>query len=208
MKKRLIINIIVISIVVILTALCFLYDFQIVKFISYLRNSLFDSFFLGISFASNVFIIFFFLTTLFLWKENKGRWVVPLWISGAISFIAGLLLKVIFRRHRPFESGEIKVLGILFNFMKNNFQTWNFSFPSFQAMFVFSAIPILNKEFGKFKYIWIVFACLVAFSRVYFGAHYLSDAIGGAIIGYLIGWFMVLIEERYEIGKKVIKNLK
>ena len=74
-------------------------------------------------------------------------------------------------------------------------------------MFVFSALPVLSKEFKKLKYAWLVFACLVAFSRVYFGLHYLSDVLGGAIIGYLIGWGIVIIEEEKGWGKKLMKKL-
>jgi len=66
---------------------------------------------------------------------------------------------------------------------------------------VFSALPILNKKFNKLKYIWLVFACLVAFSRVYFGVHYMSDVLTGALVGYLIGLSAVWIEEKYGISK-------
>ena len=75
-------------------------------------------------------------------------------------------------------------------------------------MLVFSALPILNKEFKIFKYIWFIFACLVAFSRAYFGIHYLSDILAGAIIGYLIGYLMVLVEEKYGFGLKLMKKFK
>ena len=92
--------------------------------------------------------------------------------------------------------------------MKDSFNTWNFSFPSFETMLVFAAVPLLNKEFRKFRYIWIIFACLVGFSRAYFGVHYLSDVMAGAIIGYLIGYSMVLLEEKYKIGLILMKKLK
>jgi membrane-associated phospholipid phosphatase len=34
----------------------------------------------------------------------------------------------------------------------------------------------------------LVFACLVACSRIYLGVHYPSDVIGGAILGSLLSW--------------------
>ena len=100
------------------------------------------------------------------------------------------------------------MLQITFHFMKDNFNTWNFSFPSFQTMLVFAALPLLNKEFKRFRYVWIVFACLVGFSRAYFGVHYLSDVFGGAIIGYLIGYSMLVIEEKYGVGSKLMRKFK
>jgi len=195
-------------ILIILTIITFLYDVQIIKFIASLRNDFFDYTLLSIAFASNVFIIFFFLTTLFLWKERKRRWILPLWLAGFISFIVSYIIKIGIHRPRPFQTKIVSVLGIIFNFIKDNFNTWNFSFPSFQAMLVFSAVPLLNKEFKKFKYIWFIFACLVAFSRVYFGVHYLSDVLAGSIIGYFIGILMVKLEEKYALGKELTKKFK
>jgi undecaprenyl-diphosphatase len=72
----------------------------------------------------------------------------------------------------------------------------DFSFPSGHAMLAFCAIPILNREFPKLKYAWIVFACLVAFSRVYFGVHFMSDVIAGALIGYCLGELIVAVKTR------------
>jgi len=193
---------------IVLTIIIRIFDIPIIKFISQLRNDILDYLFLSITFASNILIIFFFLTTLFLWKEHKRRWIFPLWFASFFSVLTGYVLKVWIHRPRPFQKGYVSVLSIAFNFMRNNFNTWNFSFPSFQAMLVFSAIPLLSKEFKKFKYIWLIFACLVAFSRAYFGVHYLSDVIAGAIIGYLIGVIVVKIEEKYLFGKKAMKKLK
>ena len=187
--------------------MAFLYDFELVQFISTLRNSSFDYVFLSVTFASNTFIVFFFLTSLFLWKEHKRRWIFPLWFASGFSAIISYLLKVIIARPRPFQKG-IPVLQIAFHFMKDNFLSWNFSFPSFQAMLVFSALPLINKEFKKFRYIWIVFASLVALSRVYFGVHYLSDVVIGSLIGYVIGYVMLVIEKKYSLGLKLMRIFK
>jgi undecaprenyl-diphosphatase len=204
-RKRFIIGLVL---SIILVIVLFFFDIAIVKIVEQSRTSYLDYLFISIGFASNVFIIFFFLTSLFLWSSNKRRWILPLWLSGALSVIVSYVLKVIIRRARPFQMKIITVLNIAFNFIKDNYYTWNFSFPSFQAMFVFSALPILSKQYKRFKYIWLIFACLVAFSRVYFGVHYLSDVLAGAIIGYLIGTIMVFVEQRHEWGSKLIRKLK
>ena len=194
--------------VILLSIVVFSFDDKIIKFIEGLRVSYLDYFFLSLVFASNAVIIFFFLTSLFLWKSHKRRWVFPLWITSFLVLGVSFILKILVKRTRPFENGVVSVLAVAFNFMKDNFNTWNFGFPSFQAMLVFSTLPILNKEFKKFKYVWLIFACLVAFSRAYFGLHYLSDVLAGAIIGFLIGQTMVIIEDKYEIGLRIMKGLK
>jgi len=165
--------------------LSFYFDSQIVKAISLIRNSILTDFFMGITFVSSILIVFLFLTLLFI-KENKRKWILPLWLSLFLSVVISFLLKVAIQRPRPYVEGIVSVVGDL---AKNSHLVWDFSFPSFQAMMVFAAVPFLSKEFPKLKYVWIVFACLVALSRVYLGVHFFSDVLVGGIIGYLIGFF-------------------
>ena len=165
--------------------LSFYFDSQIVKAISLIRNSILTDFFMGITFVSSILIVFLFLTLLFI-KENKRKWILPLWLSLFLSVVISFLLKVAIQRPRPYVAGLVSIIGDL---AKNSHLVWDFSFPSFQAMMVFAAVPFLSKEFPKLKYVWIVFACLVALSRVYLGVHFFSDVLVGGIIGYLIGFF-------------------
>jgi undecaprenyl-diphosphatase len=45
-----------------------------------------------------------------------------------------------------------------------------------------------DNRFKPLKYLLIVWAVLVSYSRIYNGVHYPGDVIGGAIIGITIGW--------------------
>ncbi len=206
MKKD--VFIISLAMFVVLTIMAFMYDAIIMKIVPILRNDFLNYLFLGIAFISTTIVLFFLISTLYLLKENKRRWILPLWLSFLFSAVLSYFIKINIARPRPFQKGIVSVLKISFESMKNNFNTWNFSFPSLQAMMVFLALPFITKEFKKLKYVWIIFACLVGFSRVYFGVHYLSDVLAGGIIGYLIGYSLLLIEEKKEFGKKLIKKLK
>jgi membrane-associated phospholipid phosphatase len=62
-------------------------------------------------------------------------------------------------------------------------------------------------EFPRLKKFWVVLACLIAFSRVYFGLHFLSDVIIGGVIGYGIGALMVKLEKEKRFGEKAYKKL-
>jgi len=176
------------------------FDSEIVLGVSFLRNDILTDFFLGLTFISSSLIIFFFLTSLFLWKEHKRKWILPLWFTLGVSIAVSFVLKVIIQKPRPFQLGIVSVLPVL---EKASHLIWNFSFPSFHAMLVFCSVPILSKQFPKFKYIWIIFASLVAFSRVYFGLHFLSDIVVGGLIGYLLGMIIVKLEKEYKFGEKV-----
>lgn len=199
MKKKLIFAFVVLAIFVSLY-----FDSEIVKGVSLIRNNLLNEFFMWITFASSEIVVFFFLTILFLWQRDKRNWILPLWVTLGLSAIVGFLLKFTIQRQRPFQLGLVSVLLVL---EKASHAVWNFSFPSFQAMLVFCAIPLLSKKFPKLKYYWIVFAVLVGFSRIYFGLHFLSDVIAGGAIGYLLGVVVIKLEEEYGFGGKIYRRI-
>lgn len=152
--------------------------------VSLIKNELFDIIFGWFANFINVFAIFILITTLFLWGEKKREWIFPLWLSFLISIMLSYIIKIIVLRPRPIEISQI-LTGL------------NYSFPSLHAAVSFAALPILNKEFPKLKLFWVLFAFLVAFSRIYFEYHFLSDVVFGAFLGYFIGVFAVHIEKKY-----------
>jgi undecaprenyl-diphosphatase len=183
---------IVLILFILLVSASFAFDYQIVEKTSRLRSSSLDVFMLWITFFGSTFFILFFLTSLFLWREHKRRWIVPLWLSLSASFVITSILKFLVARARPYQLG-IATLDLL-----RYSNTINSSFPSFHAAAAFSALPVLDKEFPRFKFVWLGFAFIVAFSRIYFAVHYLSDVLTGAFIGYLIGYIAVRFEEKYK----------
>ncbi len=200
-KKAIIIWIIVLILSILAS---FYFDNTLIRYISFLRNSALDSSFFIITLLSSEILIFFILTVLFLWRENKRRWILPLWACLGMSALISFTLKIMIQRARPFQLGIVSLLPSL---QEASYSIWNFSFPSFQSMLVFCAIPILSEQFPRFKKFWIAFAVLVAFSRLYFGIHFISDVIAGGLIGYIIGIIILKSEKENKFGQRIYQRI-
>src|SRR3989344_5889958 len=117
-------------IVVFLMFLTLYFDAEIVRGVSLIRYEILDDFFMGITFVSSGIIIFFFLTSMFLWKEHKKKWILPLWFSLGMSVVISFLLKIAVQRPRPYQLGIVSSFELL---EKSSHLVWDFSFPSFQT---------------------------------------------------------------------------
>lgn len=146
------------------------------------RNSFFLSFFTWVSFLgkSYVLAVFAFLFSVSLWFWNKKRYLISLWITLVGSQLFGVLSKLALRRARPetaFYSED------------------SFSFPSghaaismaFYGFFIYvfwQQSKSWNRKVNAF-FLGFVIVLAIGFSRLYLGAHYLSDVLGGYIVGLL-----------------------
>lgn len=190
------------ALIFVITLLSLLYDKQVSIAIAQNRLSLLNDIALWFTNLLTIIIIFLLMTTLFLWEENKRKWIIPLWASIASSAVIATILKILIQRTRPFET----LIMPLVQGADYTFSLWNASFPSLHAAAVFSLVPILDKEFPKLKPFWITLALLISFSRIYLGVHYLSDVLSGCLIGLLVGQGILLLEKRYFLKWKKKKN--
>ena len=141
-------------------------------------------------------VIAIILSLSIVYSKRAKKYLPGMIISLIVSSLLVVLIKDISKRPRPF-------IGLGIEPLENKS---NYSFPSGHANSVFSLIPFINIYFKKFRYIWIIFAILVSFSRVYLGVHYLSDVIFSMILGLSISYLFIYIENKYNISR--LLNIK
>ncbi len=153
------------------------------------QNSVFD-FVMPIvtNFSYWKFPIFVILLALFIWGGKKGRWTVILGIVavGLADLSSHIILKNIFERIRPCNA-----LPNVHLLLYSNCPV-TYSFPSNHAVNFFSAAALFSYFYKKTGIFLFFIAILVAISRVYIGAHYPFDTLGGAVWG-ILGATVVLI---------------
>lgn len=177
-------------------------DDRISNFIVTIRVPFFDSFAAWITNYITVIAVFVVITSLFLWEEKKREWIMPMWLSLGITTLVCVILKSVILRARPFTALNLPLLqGVDYSFA-----SWNTAFPSLHAAIVFSVLPIIDKEFPRIKWFWMILAILIPFSRLYVGVHYLSDILAGALLGSLISFIVIELEEKHKFFRKWKKN--
>lgn len=78
------------------------------------------------------------------------------------------------------------------------------SFPSNHSANMFSASAVLSGVFPQLSPLWYFLAALIAFSRIYVGAHYPLDVVAGALLGLLVG----VIGRKYVLDSKWSKQFQ
>lgn len=125
---------------------------------------------------------------LWLWKGRRGALkvlVVAALAVAAADLLSYRVIKPFVARPRPGRevSAVIErapVRGAL-------------GFPSNHAANTAAAAAVLSVAYPGGAYAFWGVAALVAYSRVYVGAHYPGDALGGLLIGAALGWPWALL---------------
>ena len=172
------------------------YEWQI-KFIYFLQSfssPFLDGFFTFLNYFDT--LIFYFLLLPIVWVGYKRKWGIRLYFLIVFSTLAGEYLKNIFSQPRPFflEPSVCKLI------------VKGYGFPSGAATASIMLGTILIYTFRN-KLSWIIglnYIFWVSLSRIYLGVHFLTDVIGGWIIG--LTWAFIFFKS-YQPIERFIKTL-
>ncbi|WP_238885147.1 phosphatase PAP2 family protein [Clostridium sp. YIM B02551] len=132
------------------------------------------------------------IISIFLLTQKKYRKIgVVTLVALLVTYLVGEIgIKNLVRRERPFMSiHEIKLL------IK---APSGFSFPSGHTASSFTASTILSSYFKKYRAIIFSLAIIIGFSRIYLMVHYLSDVLGGAVLGIGMAILIKYIFKKFE----------
>lgn len=167
----------------------FNFEFQIIEFIQKFRTPLLDKFFLFLDFFDTEY--FYFILIPVIWIGYSRKLGIRLFFILMLSSLLNGILKNIFMIPRPYVTDPS--LGLI--------QIPGYSFPSGAAQSAV-LIPLIFINHFKNK-IWpillgICYFFFISLSRMYLGVHFLSDLIGGWIVGILLFIIYVYIFPKIE----------
>jgi undecaprenyl-diphosphatase len=123
----------------------------------------------------------------FAWVRGSKKWtriLLSMLVAMAIAGLAGVVIKRTISRARPSVKSELRWGG-------PHFSTKYHAFPSGHvtaSMAFFGVLLLARRRIGL---ACLPIPILIGFSRMYIGAHYLSDVVCGAMLGILSALLVV-----------------
>jgi len=162
-------------------------DIELLRLIHLQRWEELDSFLYIVSFSTSfisIGLVLSILTASFIKKSEKLRRIFYRMLAVLIiAALTSFTLKNVIVRERPFK---------LYPDIEKLSQAGSYSFPSGHTLEAFAIAVALSIFFPKKRFIipLMLWASLVAYSRMALGVHYPSDVLAGFLIGSLIGWIV------------------
>ncbi len=124
--------------------------------------------------------LFAFVTALRVWQnENHRSKLVPAAFSVVTAGILAFIFKSFFHVPRPFFLYELEPLV----------HAGSYGFPSAHTAVAFALFIPFYRIWKPIGILWVIFAIMIGFSRVYENVHFPSDIAGGILLGGMVGAF-------------------
>jgi len=103
------------------------------------------------------------------------------------SFVLVRLLKILLGRARPGHGSEFTFFSFAFRY--NSFPSGHSADAFVSGVFLFYLLK--NSKYSACRFLPLIYAFLIAISRVFISSHYPSDVAAGMAIGILGAWFFI-----------------
>lgn len=145
---------------------------------------MFDNFFLFLTLLGNYAFIWLSLALIVaIQQKNRAKNIVLTTVSAiGFSFVVTTVLKLLFRAPRP-----------SYLILDTENCPVDFSFPSGHASTSFAAAFVLAQFDPKRKWLYLLLASLISYSRIYLNCHHVVDVVAGAVLGVIISLFVLKI---------------
>lgn len=158
-------------------------DILAIKLVNKIHFPILDKIMILVTKLGNAGIIWI-LTGIILISMKKTRKLGIIFLTAL--FITAVLgegiLKNVIKRERPFET--IKGLTLLIKAPSS------YSFPSGHTASSFTAFGVLYFMNSPYKWYSLILALFISISRIYLNVHYLTDIIGGALLGLAVAYMV------------------
>jgi undecaprenyl-diphosphatase len=133
--------------------------------------------------------LFIILFAIYNFPKKAAIWIGTMLITvGITDSISSRVFKPLIGRLRPCNNPELsETIRLLVDHCGQNGSFTSSHATNHFGIAVFIFIT-LEKVWGKFNYLFILWATLICFAQVYVGVHFPFDVLGGAILGSSIGF--------------------
>jgi len=103
------------------------------------------------------------------------------------SFVLVRILKILLGRARPGHGAEFTFLSLDFRY--NSFPSGHSADAFVSGIFLYYLLK--SSKYSSFRFLPLIYAFLIAISRVFISSHYPSDVAAGMVIGIFGAWFFI-----------------